>query len=157
MARSQLRHIGIVAACAASLAIGGSAMAQSPNTPQNLDPAEKQKFEDGIRQNIQTYVRLNPLLDASGVAVDVDLTTVTLTGAVPTERDHGLMLQAAQTTYGVYKVVDQLTVREAGQAGTNLAAQPRLDAPNVNGPNESVTSPNAPSMTAGVNLAERPR
>ena len=85
--------------------------------------AEERAFEAAIEQNLKTYLRMNPQIDAKAITIEADNNTVTLRGEVPDWRTHDQVIEAARQTNGVSKVVDALTVREPRLSGP--AVSPR--------------------------------
>ena len=100
-----------VAAAVGVFLAAGTASAQL--STDRTDPAAVRKFEEGIRQNLQTYFQMNPIVGGESIRIEVDRNVVTLRGDVATWREHDRAIEAARLTTGVQNVIDQLRVREA--------------------------------------------
>jgi osmotically-inducible protein OsmY len=75
--------------------------------PQDLSASE-------VEQQIQDKLHREPALANTQIGVKIDVTSVTLTGSVDTERQRDLALRIAQSYAGQRKVVDKIKIQ--GQA-----------------------------------------
>ena len=105
----------VVAAAAAVLFVSAAAPPWAPPAiAGSVDPAAQRQFENGIRQNLRAYFRMNPDIDQKAIRIEVDGNKVILRGEVPDRRTHDRVVQAAWTTSGVQKVIDELAVTGSG-------------------------------------------
>lgn len=110
-------------AVALSLALGGHAFAQLPQSPSTVPPLPDQNAPNtkehhnqmstkDVKEKLQKAVdSKNPAYSGSDIQVDVDDQTITLNGAVQSSMQREMAMQLARAYAGNRKVVNQLSIR----------------------------------------------
>jgi osmotically-inducible protein OsmY len=86
-------------------------VAQQQVPPESHPPAQSALPNSAIQKQIENKIANDPALHSVNVKVNVDESSIVLSGTVDTEQQHNLVLRAAQSFAGDRPIDDRIQVR----------------------------------------------
>jgi osmotically-inducible protein OsmY len=95
----------------ATLLLVNPAIAQQQGPPHSNPPAQSALPNSALQHQIEDKVAHEPALHGTDIKINVENTSVSLTGTVDTEQQHNLALGIAQSLAGDRTIDDKIQVR----------------------------------------------